>query len=451
MFSLALVFVAVSSLFLKHFSSTLIGYVKGSEEMSMKILHTSDWHLGHTLHDYSRETEHRAFLGWLLDTLEAETVDALIVCGDVFDSANPSAQSQGLWYRFLVEAQRRLPGLDIIVIGGNHDSAARLDATDPLLRAFRVRVVGGLPYEEDGSIAWDRLLVPLHDTANNVAAWVAAMPFLRQADLPPAVEGEGDSLIDGVRQRYAEAIAAVREHSAPGQALVVTGHCYMTGGILSDLSERKILGGNQHALPADIFPDDIAYVALGHLHRPQTVGNRDNLRYSGAPLPLSVTEIGYESQVCLVELNGSRVSEIRKVTVPRAVQFLRIPLRGGIPLDILLERLNELPAAGPGEDQAVWPYLEVAPLLERPEPGLRERIQDALAAKAVRLVRIAPVYAGASGGLATPLPGLSLSDITPEDVFIRRYRNCYVDGPPPEYLAAFHELIEQVEHGEARP
>jgi exonuclease SbcD len=118
----------------------------------MKILHTSDWHLGHSLHDHSREAEHQAFLAWLLDTLEVESVDALLICGDVFDNANPAAQSQALWYRFLAEAQHRLPGLDIVVIGGNHDSAARLDAPDPLLRALRVRVVGGLPYENDGTI-----------------------------------------------------------------------------------------------------------------------------------------------------------------------------------------------------------------------------------------------------------------------------------------------------------
>jgi exonuclease SbcD len=419
--------------------------------MNMKILHTSDWHLGHTLHDYSREAEHQAFLAWLLDTLEAESVDALLICGDVFDNANPAAQSQVLWYRFLAEAQRLLPGLDIVVIGGNHDSAARLDAPDPLLRAFRVRVVGGLPYENDGTINWDRLLIPLHDSENNIAAWVAAMPFLRQADLPTIAEGEADPLIDGVRQRYAEAIAAVRKQLTPGQALVVTGHCYMTGGILSDLSERKILGGNQHALPADIFPDDIAYVALGHLHRPQTVGSRENVRYSGSPLPLSVIEIGYESQICLVELNGSECSGIRQLTVPRAVQFLRIPVRGELPLDTLLAELGELPAAPVDNDRSAWPYLEVAPLLEKPEPALRERIQESLTGKAVRLVRIAPVYTGGAGVLSTALAGQSLSDITPEDVFVRRYRSSYPDDPPPEYLAAFHELIEQVEQREVQP
>jgi exonuclease SbcD len=418
--------------------------------MNMKILHTSDWHLGHSLHDHSREAEHQAFLAWLLDTLEAEAVDALLICGDVFDNANPAAQSQALWYRFLAEAQRRLPGLDIVVIGGNHDSAARLDAPDPLLRALRVRVVGGLPYENDGTINWDRLLIPLHDSENRIAAWVAAMPFLRQADLPGIAEEEGDPLVDGVRQRYAEAIAALRRQLTPGQALVVTGHCYMTGGILSELSERKILGGNQHALPADIFPDDIAYVALGHLHRPQKVGSRDNVRYSGAPLPLSVIEIGYESQVCLVELNGCGFSGVRPLTVPRAVQFLRIPERGELPLKTLLAELGELPSAFADDDRTAWPYLEVAPLLEKPEPALRERIQESLTGKAVRLVRIAPVYAGGAGVLVTALAGQSLSDITPADVFVRRYRSSYPDDPPPEYLAAFHELIEQVEQREVQ-
>ncbi|NPC81309.1 exonuclease subunit SbcD, partial [Pyxidicoccus fallax] len=101
----------------------------------MRLLHTSDWHLGHTLYDVSREAEHAAFLDWLLETLEAESVDALLVAGDIFDTANPSAEAQAAWYHFVARARRRLPRLDVVVIGGNHDSAARLDAPDPLFAA----------------------------------------------------------------------------------------------------------------------------------------------------------------------------------------------------------------------------------------------------------------------------------------------------------------------------
>ena len=149
----------------------------------MRLLHTSDWHLGHTLYDTSREAEHTAFLDWLLDTLEAQKVDALLVAGDIFDTANPSAEAQASWYQFVARARRRCPRLDIVVIGGNHDSAARLDAPDPLFAALDVRVVGGLPRAQ-GVVDLERLLVPLRDAQGEVGAWVAAVPYLRPADLP---------------------------------------------------------------------------------------------------------------------------------------------------------------------------------------------------------------------------------------------------------------------------
>src|SRR5688572_7407237 len=149
----------------------------------MRLLHTSDWHLGHTLYDTSREAEHAAFLEWLLDTLEAHKVDALLVAGDIFDTANPSAEAQASWYRFVAQARIRCPKLDVVVIGGNHDSAARLDAPDPLFAALDVRVVGGLP-KARGSVDLERLLVPLKNAQGKVGAWVAAVPYLRPADLP---------------------------------------------------------------------------------------------------------------------------------------------------------------------------------------------------------------------------------------------------------------------------
>src|SRR5690349_8399639 len=111
----------------------------------LRLLHTSDWHLGHTLHDLPRRYEHAHFLSWLLGKLEEEQVDALVVAGDIFDSANPSAEAQQALYKFLAEARLRLPALDVVIVGGNHDSAARLDAPDPLLRALGIRVIGGLP------------------------------------------------------------------------------------------------------------------------------------------------------------------------------------------------------------------------------------------------------------------------------------------------------------------
>src|SRR5688572_5574178 len=111
----------------------------------LKLCHTSDWHLGHTLHGHGREHEHARFLAFLLDVLARERADALVIAGDVFDGSNPPASAQAAWYGFLADARSRLPGLDVLVVAGNHDSAARLAAPDPVLRALGVRVVASVP------------------------------------------------------------------------------------------------------------------------------------------------------------------------------------------------------------------------------------------------------------------------------------------------------------------
>ncbi|MDY7232747.1 exonuclease SbcCD subunit D C-terminal domain-containing protein [Hyalangium rubrum] len=409
----------------------------------MRLLHTSDWHLGHTLYDVSREAEHAAFLDWLLETLEAQGVDALLIAGDIFDTSNPSAEAQAAWYQFIARARRKLPKLDVVVIGGNHDSAARLDAPDPLFSALGVRVVGGVPRTR-GALDFERLLVPLHDARGKVRAWVAAVPYLRPADLP-LVPTEGDRLVDGVREVYGLTLEAARRRRQPGQALVAMGHCYMVGTELSQLSERKILGGNQHALPVDLFPEDVAYAALGHLHKAQRVGGREGVRYSGSPLPLSLSERHYHHQVLLVELDGEALSSVRPLSVPRTVDMLRVPERDALPLEEVLVKLEALPEVDPEAPERARPYLEVCVSLPRPEPALRRKVEAALESKDVRLVKLSPAYTGTGLALAEAQPSLSLRERTPEDVFKARYARDYQEPMALPLLEAFHTLLTQVQ------
>jgi exonuclease SbcD len=409
----------------------------------MRLLHTSDWHLGHTLYDVSREAEHAAFLDWLLVTLEAESVDALLIAGDIFDTANPSAEAQAAWYHFIARVRRKLPKLDVAVIGGNHDSPARLDAPDPLFAALGVRVVGGLPRAQ-GALDFERLLVPLHDSRGRVKAWVAAVPYLRPADLP-LVQTEGDRLVEGVREVYGLTLEAARRRRQSGQALVAMGHCYMTGTELSLLSERKILGGNQHALPVDLFPEDVAYAALGHLHKAQRVGGREGVRYSGSPIPLSLSEANYRHQVLLVDLDGEGLGTVRPLSVPRTADMLRVPAREAASLDEVLEMLAALPALEPDTLERNRPYLEVCVSLPRPEPSLRRKVEAALEGKAARLVKLTPSYTGTGHALAETQPGASLRERTPEEVFKARYARDYQEPMDPALLESFHTLLSSVQ------
>jgi len=406
----------------------------------IRIFHTADWHLGHHLHGVSRQLEHQRFLDWLLDELQDKQADALIVAGDIFDSANPSSAAQSQLYDFLVKAKTRLPSLDIVLVGGNHDSASRLDAPSPILNALGVTVVGGLSRDDQGNIDWERLLVPLTNAAGEIKAWCGAMPFLRNADLP-SDQQEEDPLISGMKSLYAELFEQLQQKAGNAESLMLTGHCYMVNGAVSELSERKILGGNQHALPVELFPDDIAYVALGHLHLAQRVGTNNHIRYSGSPIPLSFDESDYPHQIVQVDIRAGQPAETVAVKIPRSVQLLRLP--NGKDFAVLPEVIRQLQSLTledlPVEQQ---PLLELRIRLEKPEPGLRQQIEEVIAKLPVRLLKISTAYSGSEKSLADLKIEERLEELQPLDVFQRCYQNKYDQDAPEAMNALFNELVE---------
>jgi DNA repair protein SbcD/Mre11 len=279
----------------------------------MRLLHTSDWHLGQLLHGASRDAEHAAFLGWLLEVVRERAIDALLLTGDVFDSAHPPVSAQARYFGFLGALARLPKPPQVVVISGNHDSAARLDAPAALLAALDIHVIGALRAVEHSVIA-------LRDVSGKPTAQLVAVPFLRPADLPLDADP-----IAATREIYAERFALARARRTPNQALLATGHCYLVGGALSRLSERDIQRGYQDALPLDLFPDDVTYVALGHLHRAQIVGGRPNVRYAGSPLPLAFSEQNYCHEVTLVECDGAAIKSIAPLPIPRRVGCCKCP------------------------------------------------------------------------------------------------------------------------------
>jgi len=410
----------------------------------LRLVHTADWHLGHTLHGADRQFEHREFLNWLADLLESEQANALVIAGDIFDSANPPASAQRMLYRFLAGVGRRLPGLDVVIIAGNHDSPGRLEAPAPLLEGLGARVVGLLPRSSDGSLETDRIVMPLSGDDGEPAAWCAAVPYLRPADLAPCPDAD-DPLIAGVAAVYHDVLEDARRR-AGDLPVVALGHCYMTGGRLSELSERRILGGHQHALPASIFPDDVAYVALGHLHRAQRVAGRDAVRYSGSPIPLALDEASSHHQVSMVEIDGSNL-QVEARPIPRTVEILQIPSSGSGSLEDVLGGLAELEL-----DEALprerWPFLGVDVRLDGPQPDLRRQVEEAIEGRPVRLARVRVVRDHDRGSLADQAPAERLDAIRPEEVFRRRWQREADGEPPTDLLEAFVELVREVEEAE---
>lgn len=408
----------------------------------LRLIHTADWHLGHSLHGVSRQLEHQQFLDWLLLELQNRQADALIVAGDIFDSANPPAAAQAQLYEFLVKARTSQPALNIVLIGGNHDSASRLDAPSSILNALGVNVVGGLVHDETG-INWERLIVPLTNAAGEVKAWCGAMPFLRNADLPSGGEDD-EPLIAGVRSLYAQLFSQLQARAAQGEPLILTGHCYMVNGCVSELSERKILGGNQHALPVELFPEDIAYVALGHLHLAQRVGSSDHIRYSGSPIPLSFDESHYRHQVVQVDIKKGQPAETTAIKIPRSIKLLRIP--NSKDFAVLADALAQLEQMDfePDLPMEQRPYVELRIRLEKPEPGLRQQVEEIVSRLPVRLLKISTAYSGSDKSLADVKIEERLEELQPLDVFQRCYQNKFDQEVPEIMNAMFNDLLESL-------
>jgi len=413
----------------------------------MRLLHTSDWHLGQSLHNFERHYEHQCFLDWLLDTLVREQADALLISGDIFDNANPSSASQKQLYRFLQQAREKMPQLDLVIIAGNHDSPGRLEAPGPLLEAHGTRVIGSVPRLDDGSIDVASLILPLHgadaDGGKCVRAWCLAIPFLRPGDVPRSEE-EGDPYLNGIALLYRQALELALARRQPGQAIVAMGHCHMVDGQMSNDSERRIVIGGTEMLPAGIFGQQIAYAALGHLHLAQQVGQRQQIRYCGSPIPLSFAEVGYQHQVLRIELDGEGLLDgacsVTPLQVPRAVPLLRVPARPAPLNDVLAELAAlELPDA-PAEQQ---PLLEVRVRLDAPEPGLRSRVEAALEGKPVRLAKIET--SSAARGVADNDAIMTLDQLDqlkPDDIFRQLYQQKYGSEAPADQLQAFAELMQ---------
>ena len=396
----------------------------------MRLLHTSDWHLGHTLKDVSREYEHRSFLAWLLEACVREAPDALVITGDVFDSATPPASAETMWFSFLAAARRARPAMDIVAIAGNHDSPARLGAASAVLRELDVHVIGGVPRTHEGALDLDRILIPVAGGRG----LVAAVPFVRPIDVPADVD-------DPLASIYGEVIEAARARRQAGQALIALGHLYVAGADSAMLSERRVSIGGQESASARMFPADLDYVALGHIHRAQRIG-RDTMRYAGAPIPLALEEAAYKHSVVVVDLGGDAAS-IRLLPIPRAIPILRVPKRGAAPIEEVLAAIAMLDPRGDADDQA-RPYLEVVVALERPEPRLRTTVEAAMEGKAARLVALHVEHTGDRAALGDGVAQRRLAELDPRDVFVRLWARDHVEPPGEAIVAAFERLLAEV-------
>jgi len=284
----------------------------------MKILHTADWHLGHRLHERSQQEEQALFLDWLKAYIKENEIDVLLLSGDVFDTGVPSSSSQKLYYDFLVSL-RETSCSHIIITGGNHDSPGTINAPKELLNALSVKVVGKA--EENIKKEVFKLTVDQEEIV------VAAVPYLRDQDIRRALAGES---FEELEERYRKAlvnhyneVAAHSEELKNNCPVIAMGHLFAIGGAISE-SEQNIYVGNLGHIGAEDFPNCFDYVALGHLHRPQKVGGKEHIRYSGSPVILSFSEIKYNKKIIVLETEAGEISTTTEVEIPRFREIVKV-------------------------------------------------------------------------------------------------------------------------------
>jgi exonuclease SbcD len=408
----------------------------------MKILHTSDWHLGRSLYGRRRATEFEQFFDWLLGCIQSERIDILLVAGDIFDTATPSNQVQELYYRFLC----RVAATDcrhVVIIAGNHDSPSLLNAPKGLLRSLNVHVIGCMT-----EAPADEVLV-LDDANGRPQLIVCAVPYLRDRDIRRAEAGEtiedkDRKLVTGIGDHYrlvaAAALASARSTAGGNIPLVAMGHLFTTGGQTGQGDgTRELYVGSLGQVRADIFPECFDYLALGHLHAPQRVMGSDVRRYSGSPLPMSFGEAGQQKIVLVVTVD-SRGLTVEEKVVPC---FQRLATVAG-DWDAIQRRIAAL------KEDGVPVWLEVMFQGDELVADLQERVRELTAGTALEILRIKDLRL-AAGTLSRAVWEETLDDLEVSDVFGR----CLLAHQIPaeqqeELMTLFQETVNSL-HDEDTP
>jgi len=317
----------------------------------MRIIHTSDWHLGQNFMGKSRAPEHQAFLAWLLVEIENHHVDALIVAGDIFDTGSPPSYAREMYNRFIVDMQNSQ--CELVVLGGNHDSVATLNESKDLLACLNTRVVSGVSDNNEEQV------FVLKNRAGEVGAILCAIPFIRPRDVLQSQAGQSgkdkqqamqQAISEHYQTLYTQAVT-LRDTLSQVVPIIATGHLTTVGASTSD-SVREIYIGTLDAFPASAFPP-ADYIALGHIHQSQLVAKSEHIRYSGSPIALSFDETGKKKakSVLLVEFNKGKFTQASPLEVP-CFQAMQV-IKGD--LECIEKQLSTLPESHDlKENEMIW-------------------------------------------------------------------------------------------------
>lgn len=291
--------------------------------MGFKILHTSDWHLGARLMSKERDEEQKMFLDFLIETVQENCIDLLIVAGDIFDNGMPSNSARKMYYSFLTRLLHTCCK-HVVIIGGNHDSPAMLEAPKEVLSILNVHVVGSVASDEEGQIDYDNEIIEIKNEADKLQAVIAAVPYIRDRDIMKAVAGQEysdriEAMRNGMKEHYSIMAQKIKKYS--DVPCIATGHLFAQNTILSDNASRQegendIHIGNLVQIDMSAFYQQFSYLALGHIHKPQILGGKPNVRYSGSPIKMSFSEINDRKILLLVEFDGFQMESVTEIEIP---------------------------------------------------------------------------------------------------------------------------------------
>jgi DNA repair protein SbcD/Mre11 len=397
----------------------------------MKIIHTSDWHLGQKFLHNEREEEHQLALDWLLDLIQQEQADGLLVAGDIFDTGNPPNYARRLYYRFLRKLLRT-SCRHIVITGGNHDSPAMLNAPSELLQALNVHVIGAAGQKAA------REVIEWRSEAGELEAVIAAVPFLRDRDLRYSVAGEtgidrSERIRLGIQQHYKQLADYIQNNYQAEQIpIVAMGHLYATGARAS-AKQDNIYIGNIENIDAEQFPALYDYVALGHIHRAQIVGQQERVRYSGSLIPLSFSETQDDKSVYLLEFEGKALQSTQPLAVPT---FRRLKTITGS-LEEVKASLDRFAAK---EREGLTPWVEVQVDLDRLVPQLSQLLQEHTTEMNLELLKIRARYPKRHQRHEEQAPDLDSLDT--EEVFRMK---CESYGSPPEDMDQLVDTFRELQ------
>ncbi len=380
----------------------------------MRILHTSDWHLGQHFMGKSRQAEHQALIAWLLTEVEKQAVDAVLIAGDIFDSGTPPSYARELYSQLVVRLHEA--GVALLLLGGNHDSVATLGESRELLVRLGATVVAAASADAAAQV----VVLPLRN--GEPGCIVCAIPFIRPRDVLQSQAGQSAedkqlSLQTAIQAHYNGVFTAASACQAELTSqlgrklpLLATGHLTTVGASTSE-SVREIYVGALEAFPTTAFPP-ADYIALGHIHRPQKVGGLEHIRYCGSPLPLSFDEAKQQKEVLLVDLNADGLQAVTALPVPRFQGLASI--NGN--LATLAGPIGAAAAEGTFE-RPTW--LEVTVAEDDYLADLPARIEALTAGWPVEVLRIRRQRGNAVASLLTEAQE-TLDELSPHEVFARR-------------------------------